>query len=97
MLSTLENQTKKEVSNEHKSLLDSKSKNTMDKSVNTIKQKEPYLDSIADLKHVSSECELYCIDLYLFYLFNIKDVSCYIFYNISIYLFNWCRYLLSLK
>jgi hypothetical protein len=62
MLSTLENQTKKEVSNEHKSLLDSKSKNTMDKSVNTIKQKEPYLDSIADLKHVSSECELYHID-----------------------------------
>ena len=48
--------------NEHKSLLDSKSKNTMDKSVNTIKQKEPYLDSIADLKHVSSECELYHID-----------------------------------
>jgi hypothetical protein len=60
MLSTLENQTKKEVSNEHKSLLDSKS-NTMNKSVNTYK-KEVYLDIISDLKRVSSECELYHID-----------------------------------
>jgi hypothetical protein len=34
----------------------------MDKAVNTIKQKEPYLDSIAYLKRVSSECELYHID-----------------------------------
>lgn len=61
MLSTLENKNSNELSNEHKSS-DPKSKKTINKAVNTIQQKEPYLDIIASLKRVSSECELYYID-----------------------------------
>ena len=73
MLKTFENKNTKntkDVSNENISF-DSKSNNnllnpeykkTVNKAVNTIKQKEQYLDTIADLKRISSECELYYLD-----------------------------------
>ena len=37
-------------------------KETKNKSVNTIQQKEEFLDAIAALKHVSSDSELYNVE-----------------------------------